>query len=284
MRSAKQIVLGAIHITALSMPAILIDNGSHAATLTPVAQERNIQAMVIVPPCNPAFDSENDSAIGFNPFTSEVDAASICSMALGLCAASQNSQINAASITASGATSCDVLAKPNPATIHAIPTSNCSVTFQLTPSVRYFIEGELAAVSDIQMIFASASVRLLDSDNTVIEEHSVTAVPGAGTNTLTVQESGSLPAGQYRLMLHGRSLIDATVPPNGEGESSFSISARFQRPGDANIDGSVNADDLIAVILAWGSCPAAPAFCPIDMDESGAIDADDLVLVIMNWG
>ena len=285
MRSSQRIVSRATHLTALSVAAIFIGHESRAQTLTPVIQDRSIHAMVIVPPCNPAIDGDNDSAVGFVPFISEVDAAAICSMAIGESAASQNSQINAASIIAHGETSCDVLVKSPQATIHAIPTSTCDVTFQLTPSVRYFIEGELAAASDIQMIFASARVRLLNAASQVVVDRSVNAVPGGGTSTLTVHETGALPAGQYRLMIDGISMIDATVPPSGDGQSSFNISAGFQRLGDANIDGFVNVDDLIAVILAWGACPGGPppAFCPIDMDGNGSVDADDLQLVILNW-
>ena len=67
------------------------------------------------------------------------------------------------------------------------------------------------------------------------------------------------------------------------GEATFDISALFQRPGDANIDGTVNVDDLLAVVGAWGACPAAPAFCPIDMDGDGSVDIDDLLLVIGHW-
>jgi hypothetical protein len=53
--------------------------------------------------------------------------------------------------------------------------------------------------------------------------------------------------------------------------------------GDVNADGQVDADDLVAVILAWGACPAPPAPCPADINTSGAVDADDLVMVILNW-
>jgi hypothetical protein len=55
--------------------------------------------------------------------------------------------------------------------------------------------------------------------------------------------------------------------------------------GDVNCDGLVDADDLTAVILAWGPCPAPPAVgvCPADVNGSGAVDSDDLVVVVLNW-
>jgi len=54
-------------------------------------------------------------------------------------------------------------------------------------------------------------------------------------------------------------------------------------PGDVNGDGVVNVDDLLAVISAWGPCPAPPASCPADLDNSGAVSVDDLLLVINHW-
>ncbi len=48
--------------------------------------------------------------------------------------------------------------------------------------------------------------------------------------------------------------------------------------GDANGDGVVNVDDLIAVTLSWGACA-----CPADLNHDGVVDANDLILVILNW-
>jgi hypothetical protein len=59
-------------------------------------------------------------------------------------------------------------------------------------------------------------------------------------------------------------------------------------PGDANSSGSVDVDDLIAVILGWGLCPAPPEFCEGDIVTpprgNGSVDVDDLIAVILNWG
>ena len=51
-------------------------------------------------------------------------------------------------------------------------------------------------------------------------------------------------------------------------------------PGDANGDGQVSVDDLLAIITVWGqSCDG----CSEDLDASGAIGVDDLLQVIANW-
>jgi glyoxylase-like metal-dependent hydrolase (beta-lactamase superfamily II) len=50
--------------------------------------------------------------------------------------------------------------------------------------------------------------------------------------------------------------------------------------GDANGDGQVNVNDLLAVVANWGPNPGHPA----DFDGDGQVDADDLLTVITEWG
>lgn len=54
--------------------------------------------------------------------------------------------------------------------------------------------------------------------------------------------------------------------------------------GDIDRDGVVDVNDLLAVIGAWGPCPALPAACPADTNLSQAVDVADLLTVINNWG
>lgn len=59
---------------------------------------------------------------------------------------------------------------------------------------------------------------------------------------------------------------------------------QLKRTGDINADDIVDVNDLLAVISAWGPCPAAPPWCPADDDASGTVDVNDLLRVIANWG
>ncbi|MHC5003326.1 MAG: serine hydrolase [Planctomycetota bacterium] len=52
-------------------------------------------------------------------------------------------------------------------------------------------------------------------------------------------------------------------------------------PADTDGDGTVGVDDLVNVILDWGSA-AAPNNG--DVDGNGFVDVDDLLLVIVSWG
>jgi hypothetical protein len=55
-------------------------------------------------------------------------------------------------------------------------------------------------------------------------------------------------------------------------------------PPDVNRTGNVSADDLIAVILAWGDCPPAPTPCTADVTGDNTVNVDDLIAVILDWG
>ena len=52
-----------------------------------------------------------------------------------------------------------------------------------------------------------------------------------------------------------------------------------ESPGDANLDGSVNIDDVVWVIVNWGQCPRGEP-CP-DLNGDGAVDIDDIIIVIL---
>ncbi|MHC5002809.1 MAG: dockerin type I domain-containing protein [Planctomycetota bacterium] len=51
-------------------------------------------------------------------------------------------------------------------------------------------------------------------------------------------------------------------------------------PADINEDDKVDVDDLILVILAYGSGGVLPS----DVNEDGVVDLLDLMMVIENWG
>jgi hypothetical protein len=53
--------------------------------------------------------------------------------------------------------------------------------------------------------------------------------------------------------------------------------------GDANLDGHVDASDLLAVINAWGSCPANGE-CVSDFTNDQIVNVSDLLAVINGWG
>ena len=72
----------------------------------------------------------------------------------------------------------------------------------------------------------------------------------------------------------------------GQSGSIVLLSRAQPVPGDITCDGTVDVNDLLAVVSAWGPCPAPPALCPADIAPSGGdgqVNVNDLLLVITNW-
>jgi hypothetical protein len=81
---------------------------------------------------------------------------------------------------------------------------------------------------------------------------------------------------------------DENIP--GEAHSTIelrlavTVSSGHSCAADVTGDGSVDVDDLIAVILAWGNCPPAPTPCIADVTGDNTVNVDDLIAVILDWG
>ncbi len=54
-------------------------------------------------------------------------------------------------------------------------------------------------------------------------------------------------------------------------------------PADIEMTGVVDADDLAALLLAWGTC-TDPMGCPEDLDDDNEIGVLDLLLLLADWG
>lgn len=54
-------------------------------------------------------------------------------------------------------------------------------------------------------------------------------------------------------------------------------------PGDVNVDGAVDVNDLLDLLAAWGPCPPQPSGCPADQDDDGQVTVTDLLLLLANW-
>ena len=56
-------------------------------------------------------------------------------------------------------------------------------------------------------------------------------------------------------------------------------------PGDVDGDGLVGITDFVALLTAWGPCPApCPPTCPADLDGDCNVGITDFLLLLANWG
>jgi hypothetical protein len=99
-------------------------------------------------------------------------------------------------------------------------------------------------------------------------------------------------AGSGDLGPEGITFISAADSPNGKAMllvaheisgtlAIYEVNAICDGAGDINADCIVDANDLGALLAAWGPC-AAP--CAADLNGDGSVSADDLAIVLANWG
>ena len=55
-------------------------------------------------------------------------------------------------------------------------------------------------------------------------------------------------------------------------------------PCDLDGDESVGITDFLALLKAWGPCPAPPQPCSADFDADGAVAINDFLTLLTAWG
>jgi hypothetical protein len=104
-------------------------------------------------------------------------------------------------------------------------------------------------------------------------------LPGTPLPTIPLEMPTIIPPGDETAGV----LLDLT--PTG-ASAQFAVSANLLAthqqgvPGDVNGDGTVNTDDLLAVLAAWGPCSPP---CAEDLDGDGQVDVNDVLILIGAW-
>ena len=110
--------------------------------------------------------------------------------------------------------------------------------------------------------------------------------PFASTGPHTATLNFPTPPGEgdeicIRISMHNSNLLQCcskvlcfTIPPCPKRSSCV---------GDINDDGSVNVDDLLSVLNAWGLSSSDADIAPTPFGD-GVVNVDDLLLIINNWG
>jgi hypothetical protein len=88
------------------------------------------------------------------------------------------------------------------------------------------------------------------------------------------------PNGQATDPAAGQAPNDSTTEqvPNSTG------SVNAVQFGDLNADGHVDSQDLLQILMAWGTCsPYVDMLCPNDLTGDGLVNIDDVIALLGHW-
>ncbi|MDP7029468.1 MAG: hypothetical protein QF733_04525 [Phycisphaerales bacterium] len=102
-------------------------------------------------------------------------------------------------------------------------------------------------------------------------------LPGEPLPTMPVDLPTVIPPGQTASLLLDLTPTAAATSVSVDGDMTATHMQGI--PGDVNGDGTVNTDDLLAVIAAYGPCGG----CPADLDGDGIVGVTDILIVIDHW-
>ena len=144
------------------------------------------------------------------------------------------------------------------------------------PAGGHFVFGpghDAVIVSDIAAMPGDPTVRVLplDSAGAPIDEWIVSDQPALG-----IVSTARLNGGFAVIWLHNTTgSVDELVAQRVNDDGTLGLPA-----GDVNGDGTVDVLDVLAVLAAWGPCPAS---CPADQDDDNFVNVLDLLFVLAHW-
>jgi hypothetical protein len=253
---------------------------------TIIQQDRHVNSWVWIGGCPQQV--QNVAATDHGPFDAEVSVEPSCPVGEGVASASQHSEALANGFSATGVAHFSI-GSPQSVVIHSSARSRFDVTFQLEQRQRFAITGTISAGrtgnTPTPGAFASSSLSLSTGATVTGDLFNVTLNPPFNQPAQKqIEAAGFIQPGTNRVvalatMFADQSFNNAWV----DADATFDIEVVFTDPADINGDGLVNVVDLLAVISAWGLCPAPPAPCGADANGDGAVNVADLLTVIKNW-
>ncbi len=268
---------------------LLICGEVSAQTIIPLDQGRFVSnEQVNAPQCTGDFFFDGEAAVGFEPFDAFVETQHGCDSGFAGATAGQQSQIDPASMTASGTATSEAHG-PVPGHAHAFGISHFVVTFELPSASRFALDGTMTAGSlPDANVGAIVLARLWEGriGGVLLFEQFIEPPPGGGTNKQALEAAGTLEPGVYTLDVQAGTFIEGLeVPPSRSGQASFDFTFEVAAacPWDLDNNNDVGVKDLLFLLGTWGPCPKK-GNCPADFDDSGDVGVKDLLVLLGNWG
>ncbi len=274
------IALAPIALASLARPAV-------GADIIPVSQERLTSITTFVDGCifGESFQgaSDQESAPGFELFDSALSALAVCDTAGSIGDVTQNTAIDATSLSGSMNAHLGAFAGAPPHITVGVVQSIFDVTFELPQTSTFTLTGLLdAASTGDEEVSVEISFALFGADGVAIVNHFALSSGSQPPVIVPMDDHGTLEPGSYTLTAW--IAVGADLPPvSGIGDATIDFAFDLIEPksGDLNSDGVVSILDLVEMLMNWGPCGTA---CAGDLNDDGTINVVDLLTMLANWG
>ena len=180
--------------------AMVAAGAANSGLIQPTAQTRSVSGAAFAQDQGGSLsDADSDQATDFTPFVSLVSAVATLSGAKGTGGGIQNSEIRDNAIVASGSASATAESVADDGTAYGSGSSIVVVDFTLLTPASYTLQGTMSAFDN-----SSAQLILRDSLGEIFREDV--------TDTIVIDDAGTLPAGQYTLEINASGSTVADFP------------------------------------------------------------------------
>jgi hypothetical protein len=162
--------------------------------------------------------------------------------------------------------------------------SSLSATFHLTQQSSYTLSGYLMYYPNASSVWTPVRLEITGPKGfSIVHELGLVSA----NSPQPFNNSGEMSPGTYTVTMSAQCWAEAATARGAEWQFTFDVIPVQVCTGDINGSGAVDVNDLLAVINAWGQCPAAPATCPPDIAPpggDGVVNVNDLLAVVNAWG
>lgn len=145
---------------------------------------------------------------------------------------------------------------------------------QVLPGIDQDLSTSIHAIASADVVYGYQGI----SSRVIVWDHRRPSVIG---DRLFDREGRA--AGPFEIVVHvdaaGR--VYGLAGQQGFGFPDLAIIAPAPVVGDYTCDDTVDFDDLLRVIAAWGPCTDDD--CPFDIDDDGWVDGSELLIVLEHW-
>ena len=265
-----------IALTALVTAAICASTATAAGipNLIVISQNRYTDCSTLAQiQQNTLIDSDDESAPDSDPWSSNIGANSSLSGANANATATQLSLFSPPNtLTASGDISAIAVSSNNNGHAEAGATSYCEFEFSVNSNSTYSLIGSVTGDH------SGAGAARLSQGATTIINHATAGTPPS----ITIDDTGVLVPGTYTFLASadGFGFAGGFFTDNPSAAYNVALNVVEICPGDANLDGVIDVNDISFVLFRLGDTGTPGEYLEGDANNDAVVDVNDISYIL----